>query len=275
LWKPPVIVTPTSVSGEQNDWENRPPAEVDSLRSFLETARMVQYEIHPRFAPAERRDRRYNAILSSLMLPQASGVQIPVQLSGIPLKIITYPHPTLRRVATTIKRVDAELKNVVRQMFDLMYAAKGIGLAANQVDIPLRLFVINLEAEAGKGEELVFINPIISRPKGSAEAEEGCLSLPGLYGPVVRPKQVHVNAYSLSGEEISATVTGLFARCIQHELDHLDGVLFPDRMSDTARAGFRDSLNEFETDFQSRQSVGEYAPTAIQQSWLDWAKRYS
>lgn len=100
------------------------------------------------------------------------------------MKIITYPHPTLRRVAKPVRRVDAELKRIVREMFDLMYEAKGIGLAANQVDMPIRLFIVNLEAEAGKGEELVFINPVLSRPKGSDEAEEGCLSLPGLYGPV-------------------------------------------------------------------------------------------
>jgi len=201
---------------------------------------------------------------------------LPDKESGNPLKIITYPHPTLRRVAKPVRRVDAELKRIVREMFDLMYEAKGIGLAANQVDMPIRLFIVNLEAEAGKGEELVFINPVLSRPKGSDEAEEGCLSLPGIYGPVTRPKQIHLNAYSITGQEFSAPLTGLFARVVQHEFDHLDGVLFPDRMSDTTRAGFREMLEEFEVDFNSRRSVGEFgADSVIEQGWWDWEKRYS
>jgi len=157
-----------------------------------------------------------------------------------------------------------------------MYAAKGIGLAANQVDIPLRFFIINLDAEKGKGEERVFLNPVLSRAKGSEEAEEGCLSLPGMYGPVVRPKQIQVNAYNLAGEEITATLTGLFARCVQHEYDHLEGILFPDRMSETGRAGFRDSLDELRVDFDSRRAVGEYGDDlAIQARWAEWEGRYA
>src|SRR3954451_152053 len=162
------------------------------------------------------------------------------------LKIITYPHPTLRRVSKPLRRVDGDLRKTIRQMFDLMYAAKGIGLAANQVDLPLRLFIMNLEADPQAGEEMVFINPVISLPRGgSEEAEEGCLSLPGLYGQVVRPKQVRINAYSLSGDEIQLDANGLLARCAQHELDHLDGVLFPDRMSPTAKADIAEGLDEF------------------------------
>jgi peptide deformylase len=193
------------------------------------------------------------------------------------LQIITYPHPTLRRVSKPLRRVDAELRSIIRQMFDLMYEAKGIGLAANQVDLPLRLFIVNLEAKPGAGDELVFINPVISLPRGgSEEAEEGCLSLPGLYGQVVRPKQVRINAYSIAGQEIEADATGLFARCIQHELDHLDGVLFPDRMSTTARADIDDDLYVFETEFSSRRDTGAI-PTddEIAKRWADWEGRYA
>src|SRR6185369_16242003 len=135
-----------------------------------------------------------------------------------------------------LRRVDSELRKKIREMFELMYAARGIGLAANQVDVPLRFFIVNLEAKPEAGEELVFINPVLSRPRGgSEESEEGCLSLPGLYGQVVRPKQVRISAYSLAGEEIQLDATGLLARCVQHEFDHLDGVLFTDRMSSAAR----------------------------------------
>ena len=193
----------------------------------------------------------------------------------MPLKIIPYPHPTLRHVSKAIRRVDADLKQMVREMFDLMYAAKGVGLAANQVDLPLRLFVVNLEAEAGKGEELVFINPIISRPKGSEEAEEGCLSLPGLYGDVIRPKTVRINAYNLSGEELVADVSGMMARVVQHELDHLDGVLFVDRMSPTKKADVLDTLHEFEIDFDSRRGVGEIPDDAtLAERRRAWEARY-
>ena len=98
------------------------------------------------------------------------------------MKIISYPHPALRHKSKPLRRVDSQLHETVRSMFELMYAAKGVGLAANQIDLPIRLFVANLEGDPAKGEELVFLNPIISHPKGPDEQEEGCLSLPGLYG---------------------------------------------------------------------------------------------
>jgi len=191
--------------------------------------------------------------------------------------IITYPHPTLRRVSKPLRRVDAELRKKIREMFDLMYAAKGIGLAANQVDMPLRLFIVNLEAKPDAGEELVFINPVISLPRGgSEESEEGCLSLPGLYGQVVRPKQVRISAYSLEGKEIQTDVTGLFARCVQHELDHLDGVLFPDRMSASARADIEHDLDVFEAEFRSRRETGGIpSDDEIAGQWADWESRYA
>ena len=193
------------------------------------------------------------------------------------MQIITYPHPTLRRASKPLRRVDAELRKLIREMFDLMYEAKGIGLAANQVDLPLRLFIVNLEARPDVGEELVFINPVISLPRGgSEEAEEGCLSIPGVYGQVVRPKQVRLNAYSLQGEEFAADLSGLFARCCQHELDHLDGVLFPDRMSATARADIQEDLDMFETEFASRRGTGQVpADEEIAKRWAEVENRYS
>src|SRR5262245_39545941 len=162
-------------------------------------------------------------------------------------------------------------------MFDVMYEAKGIGLAANQVDLPLRLFIVNLEAKPEAGEELVFINPVIALPRGgSDEAEEGCLSLPGLYGNVVRPKQVRINAYSLDGTEIQADVTGLLARCVQHELDHLDGVLFTDRMSKTAVADIQHDLDVFETEFKSRRETGAIpSDEQIASRWYEFEAKYT
>jgi peptide deformylase len=193
------------------------------------------------------------------------------------LKIITYPHPTLRRVSKSLRRVDADLRKKIREMFELMYAAKGIGLAANQVDLPLRLFIVNLEAKADAGEEMVCINPSVSLPRGgSEEAEEGCLSLPGLYGQVTRPKQVRINAYSLDGQEITTDVTGLMARCVQHELDHLDGVLFPDRMSPSAKADIVDGLDEFEAEFKSRRDTGGLpSDEDFAKQWAEWESKYA
>lgn len=191
------------------------------------------------------------------------------------MEIITYPHPTLRHKSKPIKRVDAQLHDVVREMFELMYDANGVGLAANQVDLPIRLFVVNLEADPEKGEELVFINPVIRMPKGTKEHEEGCLSLPGLYGNVVRPKKVRVNAYNIQGDEINADIDGLFSRVVQHETDHLDGVLFIDRMTESAKFDIEGELNMFETEFKSRRETGGIPDdAAIAARLSDWEAKY-
>ena len=176
------------------------------------------------------------------------------------MRIINYPHPTLRRESKRLKRVDAELRKLVREMFDLMYCDdhKGIGLAANQVDLPYRLFIVNLAADpALTDQEHVFINPELSHPKGMAEAEEGCLSLPGLYAPVRRPEKITINAYTLEGQEVTYELDGLFARVVQHETDHLDGMLFIDRLSETAKRDVREALDDFEQQFAGQRERGE------------------
>lgn len=177
-----------------------------------------------------------------------------------PLRIIHYPHPTLQRPSKALRRVDAELHAIVRQMFDLTYEKehRGVGLAANQVDLPYRLFVANPTADPAKrDQEMVFINPVLSRPKGMDEDEEGCLSIPGVYAPVRRPAKVTISAYNLAGEEVTYSAEGLLARVVQHEVDHLDGVLFIDRLSPTARLALRDLLDDLEAEFASRRAVGE------------------
>lgn len=163
------------------------------------------------------------------------------------MRIVSYPHPTLRHKSKPIRRVDKELGKIVEQMFELMYEANGIGLAANQVDLPFRIFIANLSATKGEGEELVFINPVTSLPRGNEEKEEGCLSLPGLF-TVKRPETIHFSAYTLSGEEMSGDVDGLLARVIQHETDHLDGVLFIDRLSTSSTMEVAGTLEEMEDD---------------------------
>ena len=173
------------------------------------------------------------------------------------MNIIHYPHPTLRHKSKPVTRVNRELKEIVREMFALMYKANGIGLAANQVDLPLQLFVINLSGKPDEGEELVFINPVISQPRSQAEAEEGCLSIPEVNGTVLRPEKIHVSAFDLSGNEINATVDGLLARAIQHEHDHLHGVLFIDRLSESVKRNIDGQLYEFENHHEALVKSGE------------------
>ncbi|MFV1966080.1 MAG: peptide deformylase [Pirellulaceae bacterium] len=191
------------------------------------------------------------------------------------MQIVIYPHPTLRHKSKPVKRVDAGLRSIVQEMLERMYESQGVGLAANQVDLPFRFFVANLESDPQKSEELVFINPVISRPKGQEENSEGCLSFPTLYCPVRRPARVHVNAYDLNGREISADVDGLLARVIQHETDHLDGILFVDRMSATAKLDVAEALNDFEVDFRSRQGTGGIpSDEAIGARLVEWESKY-
>ncbi|MEX2141299.1 MAG: peptide deformylase [Pirellulales bacterium] len=175
----------------------------------------------------------------------------------MPLQLIQYPHPTLRHVSRPLKKIDAELRGFVRQMFELMYKHRGVGLAANQVDLPYRLFVVNLEGDPAKGEEIVFVNPVLSRRKGLAEAEEGCLSLPGMYGYVKRPAEVVLDAFSLEGKPIHLELDDLFARVVQHETDHLDGRLFIDRLNTTGALNARPILDEFEIAFAGQRERGE------------------
>ena len=123
------------------------------------------------------------------------------------LQIIQYPHPTLRHLAKPLKRVDADLRSLVAEMFELMYAHEGVGLAANQVDLPYRLFVANVEGKReAKEAEQVFINPVLSGGRGQHEDEEGCLSIPGIYAPVTRNETIRIEAYDLAGNEIRGGV---------------------------------------------------------------------
>jgi len=174
------------------------------------------------------------------------------------LQIIQYPHPTLRHPSKPLKKVDAELRRIIDEMWELMYEHEGVGLAANQVDLPYRLFLVNPEGDRDSKEtEQVFINPVLSNARGQEEGDEGCLSIPGVHAPVVRSATIKVQAYDLSGGEIEAEVDGLLARILQHETDHLDGRLFIDRLSPTQLAAIQEQLEEFEWVFRSQRETGE------------------
>jgi len=177
------------------------------------------------------------------------------------VQIVKYPHPTLRRKSKPLKRVDRDLKAMIGEMFELMYAHEGLGLAANQVDLPYRLFVINIEGHAdAKEEERVFINPVILRRSGQAEDREGCLSFPEIYAPVTRPEKIVVNGYGLDGQEFTYEMSGLLGRAVQHETDHLEGILFIDRLSEANRMAIRGELEELELAFSTDRRMGLIPP---------------
>lgn len=191
------------------------------------------------------------------------------------LRIVHYPHPTLSFEAKPIVKVDLQLKKLIDEMFELMYEFRGVGLAATQVDLPVRLFVINESGQKGTGEEQVFINPVLSQPKGTDEAEEGCLSLPGVYAPVRRPKQIHVQAYDLKGKEFKQTIDGFLARIIQHEFDHLNGIMFIDRVPEADRQEVQDKIDEVAVQFNEERRSGVVGDdAAIEKARASYLKRY-
>lgn len=173
------------------------------------------------------------------------------------LELVEYPHPALLRRAKPIVRIDGAVCDAVAQMFDIMYESQGIGLAANQVALPYRLFVVNTAGRRGDGDEHVFINPVLSRPRGTAVQEEGCLSLPGVRMDVRRPQKIVVDAFSLEGEPIRMDLDGLLSRVVQHEFDHLEGRLFTDRLPEAAALEVRRELETFREVFFGKQSRGE------------------
>ena len=173
------------------------------------------------------------------------------------LQIVWHPHPALRWKCREVTRIDAELRELVQQMFDLMYAARGVGLAANQVGLPYRLFVINPEGDPEqKDQEMVFLNPRITRRKGSEEDEEGCLSLPEIHASVTRATQIVVDAFDLSGRQFEVVMEDFPARVVQHEYDHIEGLMFTDRLSPAALGKLTPMLTDLEVQFRARQKEG-------------------
>jgi peptide deformylase len=177
------------------------------------------------------------------------------------LEIVQYPHPALRYASRPITEIDDSLRATIRAMFDLMYAAKGIGLAANQVAVPFRFFVLNLTADAEqKDKEQVFINPEIIKRHSSVEDEEGCLSIPGLYAQVRRAKRIRVRAFDLDGNPVEYDAEELFSRAVQHEADHLEGKLFIDYLEPLVRYSHDEKLRDFELQHRKSQASGKLPP---------------
>ncbi len=153
------------------------------------------------------------------------------------LKILTFPDPRLRTKAQPVESVDDDIRRLVADMLETMYAAPGIGLAATQVDVHKRVLVLDISET--KDEPQCYINPEILEREGSCVGEEGCLSVPDVTEEVERAEKIRVRAVDADGEQFERDVEGLLAVCIQHEMDHLEGKLFVDYLSELKRQRIR------------------------------------
>ena len=160
------------------------------------------------------------------------------------LEILHYPDPRLRNIAQPVSQIDDAVRSLVDNMFETMYAAPGIGLAATQVNSSRRVIVIDVSEE--NNQPLCLINPEILEIRGSEEMEEGCLSVPGFFETVQRADWVRVRALDRDGQACEIEADGLLAVCIQHEVDHLDGKLFVDYLSQLKRTRIRKKLEKQE-----------------------------
>ena len=146
-------------------------------------------------------------------------------------KILTEPDPFLRQISQEVEKVDDGIRELMNDMLETMYEAPGIGLAAIQIGVPKRVIVIDLSKEEEK-KPLYFVNPkVIVKSKKNSTYEEGCLSVPGQFAEVDRPNECHVNYLDYNGQKKVLKAEGLLATCIQHEIDHLEGILFIDYLS--------------------------------------------
>jgi peptide deformylase len=171
------------------------------------------------------------------------------------LVILEYPDPRLRKKAAPVTAVDDAVRQLADNMLETMYAARGVGLAATQVDVHKRLIVLDISES--RDQPLVLINPELLKAEGSGPGEEGCLSLPGIYDKLTRATHIRVRALDRGGKPFEMEAEGLLAVCIQHEMDHLEGKLFVDYLSELKRQLIRRRLEK-----ERRQRSTGSAPRA-------------
>ncbi|MDY0225969.1 MAG: peptide deformylase [Desulfomicrobium apsheronum] len=159
--------------------------------------------------------------------------------------IITYPHPVLAKKAAPVAEITDEIRALAAEMLEIMYNDKGIGLAAPQVAESIRLITVDLSGPDKREDPLVFVNPVLSNLEGSVESEEGCLSVVGYRTTVKRAERLHLSATDLDGNPVEMDADDLMAICLQHEVDHLDGVLFIDKISKLKRTLYERKLKKW------------------------------
>jgi peptide deformylase len=170
--------------------------------------------------------------------PPCSATWFPLSMARLP--IIEFPDPRLRTVAKPVAAVDGRIRTLIADMFQTMYDAPGIGLAATQVDVHERLLVLDVSED--RSAPMVFINPVITASEGSQVYQEGCLSVPGIFADVTRADRITVQALDREGKAFTLEADGLLAVCIQHEMDHLAGKVFVDYLSPLKRELVRKKL---------------------------------
>ena len=167
------------------------------------------------------------------------------------LDVLIYPDERLKTIATPVTEVNDEVRRIIDDMFETMYQQEGIGLAATQVDIHRR--IITIDIDGAKQNQVVLINPEIMNSSGETGIEEGCLSLPGLRGFVPRKEKVTVKALNRDGEEFVLEADELLAICIQHEIDHLNGIVFADYLSPLKRQRMKEKLLKYQKQVARRK----------------------
>ena len=171
------------------------------------------------------------------------------------LTILEFPDERLRQKAKPVEMVDDGIRKLIDDMFETMYAAPGIGLAANQVNVQRRLLVLDISEE--KNQPLALINPELLTREGQEESDEGCLSVPGVFEKVKRAEKIRVRALNRDGESFEMDADGLLAVCIQHEIDHLEGKLFVDYLSPLKRQLARKKVKKEQRQRDGGQSAGK------------------
>lgn len=186
------------------------------------------------------------------------------------LEIVKYGHPVLRQKGQRIERVTPEIRQLAADMIETMYAANGVGLAAQQVGRPILLAVIDVSGSQMPSSmtpqlpmPLALVNPQLSNPEGEALAEEGCLSVPEIAAEIRRAAKVRVRAQDLDGRQIAFDCTGLLARAAQHEMDHLNGILFIDRMDPATRACLAGRLKKMQKQTQAALLKRQKSPPTV------------
>jgi peptide deformylase len=169
------------------------------------------------------------------------------------MQLVKYPDPRLRQTARPVKRADAELLEAIPRMFEVMYRARGIGLAGPQVGLDRRIIVANLTGNPeNRDQERVFLDPEIVDRSGEKREDEGCLSFPGMSVVLVRAEKVEVRYLDLEGREVRREAEGLEAKLFQHEIDHLDGILLVDKMTPADKKQWASLLKDLEKEYQSK-----------------------
>jgi peptide deformylase len=169
------------------------------------------------------------------------------------LEVVKYPDPRLRQTCRTVTEITEEMRQQARDMIETMLIKDGVGLAAIQVGLDYRMIVVrDMKSTAEEPQAMVLLNPTITSAEGEFEGEEGCLSLPGIYANVVRALNVKVKAMNLDGEDVEIEATEFYARVFQHEIDHLNGVLFIDKISPAKKIAIKPQLKRLTKEYDNK-----------------------